>query len=327
MSKKYNYSSELGTHIADFIAQKRSSGLIYDYESSVLKTFDDFFTNNGYHTGTITKEIMDDWYMRFLHVSNGTRAQMISFVRLFSFYLNSIGIDSYIPGKAPTAQISVPHILSPKELRSFFMVVDAYAPCAAWIPIRRLADEYRIVFRLIYCCGLRISEACNLRCEHVDLENGVITIIHSKGDKDRLVYLADDLKKLMLMYWECVHCQLKETSEWFFPSVNPQKHIQKTVLDKKFNEFWSKTPYADTCDKKPTVHCLRHTFVVERMNSWMSSGADMNVMMPYLSKYLGHKGRNETFYYYHQVKEAFRIVKEKDSISCRVIPEASSYEI
>jgi len=82
----------------------------------------------------------------------------------------------------------------------------------------------------------------------------------------------------------------------------------------------------NTCDKNPTVHCLRHTFVVETMNTWMSSGADLNVMMPYLSKYLGHKGRNETFYYYHQVKDAFRIVKEKDAVSGRVLPEAAAYE-
>jgi len=42
MSKEYIYASELGAHISDFIAQKRSSGLIYDYEASVLKAFDDF---------------------------------------------------------------------------------------------------------------------------------------------------------------------------------------------------------------------------------------------------------------------------------------------
>jgi hypothetical protein len=43
-------------------------------------------------------------------------------------------------------------------------------------------------------------------------------------------------------------------------------------------------------------------------------------MMPYLAAYLGHSGSNETFYYYHQVKEAFSIVRERDSIGSRVIP-------
>ena len=326
MSKDYEFVSELGTHISDFIAQKRSSGFIYDYEASVLKAFDNFYAANGYHDGAITKCIMDDWNSRFLLVSNRTRAQMVSFVRLFSVYLNSVGIKSYIPGKVPSAQTPVPHVMNRDEIQSFFAAVDAYAPSVHWPAIQRLACEYRVIFRLIYCCGLRISEACNLCSDCVDLEKGVIAIKHSKGDKDRLVYLANDLKVVLKDYWEHICFSLATIPVWFFPSMDPRAHMPQTSLDKKFSYFWAKTPYANTCDKKPTVHCLRHTFVVETMNIWMSSGTDLNVMMPYLSKYLGHKGRNETFYYYHQVKDAFRIVKEKDAVSGRVLPEAVAYE-
>jgi integrase len=326
MRRDYVYAGELGAHISDFIARKRSSGFIYDYEASILKKFDDFYVANGYRDGTITKSIMDDWNGKFLLVSNGTRAQMASFVRLFSGYLNSIGISSYIQGKMPSAQIPVPHIMSRNEIQSFFAVADAYAPRIPRPAFCRMACEYRVIFRLIYCCGLRISEACGLCRDCVDMENGVITVKHSKGDKDRVVYLANDLKDVLKEYWDHICLMLAAIPEWLFPSIDPQAHMPKTSLDKKFGEFWAKTPYADVCDKKPTVHCLRHTFVVETMNAWMSSGTDLNVMMPYLSKYLGHKGRNETFYYYHQVKDAFRIVKEKDAVSGRVLPEAVAYE-
>ena len=67
---------------------------------------------------------------------------------------------------------------------------------------------------------------------------------------------------------------------------------------------------------------LRHTFVVFRINGWMTQGLDLNVLMPYLSKFLGHKSPGETFYYYHQVLEAFRIIREKDTVAKSVIPEA-----
>ena len=87
---------------------------------------------------------------------------MVSFVRLFSVYLNSVGIKSYIPGKVPSAQTPVPHVMNRDEIQSFFAAVDAYAPSVHWPAIQRLACEYRVIFRLIYCCGLRISEACNL---------------------------------------------------------------------------------------------------------------------------------------------------------------------
>jgi integrase len=71
---------------------------------------------------------------------------------------------------------------------------------------------------------------------------------------------------------------------------------------------------------------LRHAFVVERINTWAAQGVSLGQMMPYLAAYLGHSGANETFYYYHQVEEAFSIVRERDAVSSRVIPEAVPYE-
>jgi hypothetical protein len=44
-------------------------------------------------------------------------------------------------------------------------------------------------------------------------------------------------------------------------------------------------------------------------------------MMPYLSSYLGHMGPMETYYYFHQVEDAFQTVRRKDVVSPRVIPE------
>lgn len=44
----------------------------------------------------------------------------------------------------------------------------------------------------------------------------------------------------------------------------------------------------------------------------MLKGVNLNTMMPYLSRYLGHSSVEDTFYYYHQVDRAFQIVRQKD---------------
>jgi integrase len=62
------------------------------------------------------------------------------------------------------------------------------------------------------------------------------------------------------------------------------------------------------------------------MNIWAEKGVDLQVMMPYLSRYLGHKNINETFYYYYLVSDAFKTVAKKDTIASAVIPEVVSYE-
>ena len=71
---------------------------------------------------------------------------------------------------------------------------------------------------------------------------------------------------------------------------------------------------------------MRHTFVVKRMNLWMENGTSLKEMLPFLSRYLGHQSPDETFYYYHQVAEAFRIIRKNDKTGISVIPEVELYE-
>lgn len=108
--------------------------------------------------------------------------------------------------------------------------------------------------------------------------------------------------------------------EWFFPAKDTKKHLRNATIDNVFTKFWNMTPHAD-CANKPTVHDFCFTFVVNRMNLWAEKGVDLKVMMPYLSRYLGHKTTKETFYYYYLVSDAYRTVDNKDSIACDVIPE------
>ena len=58
----------------------------------------------------------------------------------------------------------------------------------------------------------------------------------------------------------------------------------------------------------------------------MKEGIPLKEMLPFLSRYLGHQSPDETFYYYHQVSEAFRIIRDKDKTGKLVIPEVNAYE-
>lgn len=181
------------------------------------------------------------------------------------------------------------------------------------------------MFRWYLCCGLRNAEAAGILTENVDLETGTLTILDSKGNKDRLVYLPNDLLESTRQYHSYLTDTLGKESKWFFSGMNPEKSLPNTSVDSVFNRFWNKTPYAN-CSNKPTVHDFRFSYVVSRMNLWAEDGVDLQVMMPYLSRYLGHKSTNETFYYYYLVKEAYKTIEKKDTIADDVIPEVPSYE-
>src|SRR5215213_9234114 len=70
----------------------------------------------------------------------------------------------------------VPTVLSAAEV----------ARVIAAVPRRR---NYRLLLRLLYGTGLRVSEGCTLRVRDIDLQRAQIIVRAGKGDKDRVVML------------------------------------------------------------------------------------------------------------------------------------------
>ena len=317
------YHSSLGSYITGLIEQKQASGYIYEYEAYILGDFDRLCLERYPKAKTITRDLVMEWAIQRPTEGKNYRNQRVSFVRQLALYIRSLGKDTYIPGHFASETIAVPHILSRDELRSFFASVDSNMPPQH--AFRRLVPGYQVLFRLFYCCGLRLSEGCYLRRSCVDLDAGSIQVLQSKGNKDRIVLLADDVLALCRRY-DSLMQEIAPDREWFFPGRCVDQAIRKTSIDKKFGEFWNSTPFAGAVDKKPTVQSLRHTFVVHKMNEWMEADVDTRVMMPYLSRYLGHSSIVETQYYFHTIEQAFPIVRRHDVVSQSIIPKVVHYE-
>ena len=318
---KYCLRSALEPYITGLLIEKRNHGFKYDFEEYILSKLDEYWVLHGYTDEEITRDRLADWMNKRETEGAGYHSQRISFVRQLSLYMNSMGILSYLPSPVSSGAQAIIHILSPEEIEAFFSALDSMVVHADKKELYTMKYEYQIMFRFIYSCGLRVSEACELKASNIDYSTGIVTILGAKNDKDRLVYLPDDLLSEFKDYNNYIRRFFGFEPVWFFPSVNPHKHIHKTTVANKFNKIWNMTPYADSCERKPTTHCLRHTMVVRRMNLWMDQGIDLNVMLPYLSKFLGHSSPSETFYYYHTVQEAFRIIRKKDKKADAVISE------
>ena len=297
---------------------------MYDNPAYWLYRFDKYCHDKGVKNPVVAKSLFEAWAAKSDTETKTTQNNRLQALRNFCVYLNMFGIPAYIPPILPRPEKVVPYLMKDEDIREFFEQVDLCIATNHVPAFQRMAYEYKVLFRLIYCCGLRNNEACSLKTENIDMDNGILTLYHSKGRKDRIVYLSEDLRRLCCGYRQWLDAQFDVPSEWFFPGKAPEHHIPKTSVDRKFNEFWNGTMASKTCDKKPTVHCLRHAFVIKRINSWMEADIPLHVMMPYLSSYLGHMGPMETYYYFHQVEDAFQTVRRKDVVSSRVIPEVQN---
>lgn len=321
--KNIIYESKLGNSIGEFVKEKRSMGFCYDTEERLLRNFDKFIVDNGFDDGQISMGLVLEYSKIRSTENKNYRNKRITAVRQFAFYLISMGIDAYLPITQGSSEKTTPYLMDDSELKVFFYIVDTNVPEKK--QYFRYSMMYPVLFRLIYGCGLRISEACNLRCENINLPSGTLKILQSKGNKDRIVYLSEDLRELCSRYDSQINALIPHR-KWFFPGRNTQSPLPITTADLKFKQFWYQMPNASQKGKTPTVHGLRHLFVVNTINKWIHRGKDVDSLLLYLAKYLGHTSPPETLYYYHQVVFSGSLTHNKDSIRERVIPEVVCYE-
>lgn len=188
------FKSKLGSFITGFINEKRGNGFSYEFEEYMLKRFDSFIIEHDLDDGILSRTLVLEWAIQTPTESINYRNQRVSFTRQFGYYLLSLGKQAYIPMWMASESTSVPYIPSKSEIEEIYQSVDSYRlrhSCARYPQI-----ELSVLFRLYYCCGLRLAESCYLKREHVDLEQGVLHIMHSKGNKDRLVPMTRDLTDL-----------------------------------------------------------------------------------------------------------------------------------
>lgn len=319
--KHYQYKSALSPYIRSFLEEKRALGFLFNGMAYQLHRLDQYWELHQFSDVRMSAERLDDWIKALPREGKSSHRSRICAVRSLGRYLASLGLNTYVPVNCIRGNHPVIHILSKSEIQELFTVIDNYFPYSKNKIDYRLANEYPIIFRLYYCCGMRNNEVCSLKTQNIDLEDGIITVLNGKNQKGRLVYIPADLLKLIRQYYHWLVKELGYHPIWFFPGRIQDKHITAAGIDKKFNDFWNKTSASKSCERAPTPHCLRHTFVVDRINLWILSGVNLSTMSSYLSKYLGHNDWNETFYYYHLVDDAFKIIKSKDTVSTDVIPE------
>jgi len=315
---KHELSSGLRESISNFVQVKRGLGYIYETQEYMLWCFDRFCSENYPGNSDLSKTMAMHWAERRSNELQKSQECRISVVRQLARFMNSIGVNAYvipqnIPGKGPRYQ---PHIYTDHELQLFFQKTDSIRFDKRY-PTRHLVSS--VIFRLIYCCGLRHSEALLLRTDSFDLEKGIIRIMNSKG-KCRNVIPSKDVLDICIKYHRLAE-SIYPGREWFFQNHHKKPYSMDSIL-RLFHECWHQTGLSITVGNQPRVHDLRHAFCRKRINLWMEEGRDLNALMPYLSQYLGHATFSETDYYLHLESDMFPLLREKSKIPTeRVIPE------
>jgi len=257
MNKEYIWQSNLGPYIKDFIALKKSNGFSYETEKYYLIQFDKLcMSNDEFNKEGISKELSDKWSIQSQTEGKTYRSKRVCATRQLGLYLLSIGKEAYIPHFKGSLDKTITYIPTFKELQSLFKYIDKYIPGNNNRISLQLAIIYPIIFRLMFCCGLRLSETTKIKCDLIDLNKGTLTILKSKGLKERMIPIAQDVCELCKIYNKKIS-KLVPQRIYFFPGKDKDVAIANPTVQKKFHKFWLQAfPYWN--NKFPTCHSLRY---------------------------------------------------------------------
>ena len=148
------FKSVLADHISGMLMEKRAAGYDYRTEEAILLRFDDYCVKNSLAGPVYTKEFLSGWCEQSSSEGTANHNKRISVVRQLSLYMMSMGIPVYLPKSCLKTETVLPHLFTDEERTGFFHEVDCNVPQLTAPYAQRMADEYKVLFRVIYCCGI-----------------------------------------------------------------------------------------------------------------------------------------------------------------------------
>lgn len=134
---------------------------------------------------------------------------------------------------------------------------------------------------LLYSCGLRVSEALNLRWKDIDRDRGLLWVRRGKGAKDRSVPLSKKMMALLENYYHRYR-----PPEYIFEGQYGGQYSSSSV-----NQIIRSTCLKLQILKKVTAHTFRHSFATHLMEG----GTNLRI----IQTLLGHKSSKTTEIYTH----------------------------
>lgn len=220
-----------------------------------------------------------------------TIAKDISGLRALGDYLvrKDFWADNYaLLLDKPKASRHLPKVLSIEQVDALLDCIDDSTPTG----MRDAA-----LFEMIYSCGLRISEACDLLVSNVHLEEKLI-LVHGKGDKERLIPFGDRALEKLQNYLEEARPVLTKGHNVAEVFVNYRgEPITRKGVWKKFKEL------EQMSGVNAKVHTLRHSFATHLL----AGGADLRSVQ----ELLGHSDLSTTTIYTHVTDDQLEKAHDK----------------
>lgn len=297
------------TMVEQYLQARRDLGYTLTSDGRILKSFA-IYAQEQNATLPLDPNLVQEWAALAPSGSDIAIARRMAIVRVFSKHLHLINPISPV---VPIKLIGRTH----RRLPPFIFSQDAISACMD--AASELLPAYGIrsltlhtMLGLLVSSGLRPGEAVRLNKGDLDIENGTLTITQSKNWHRRIVPLDTTTVRML-----CDYCAVRTLFE-------PLKHAENLFLmdngeglnieaaDHAFKVIRQKVHLDHRVNGRyPRLYDFRHTFVCRRIQAWYEADLDVNAHIPHLSRYLGHKKIQDTYWYITATPELMRLAANR----------------
>lgn len=293
--------------VQDYLRVRRGMGFKLDSYEPLLVDFASYTDETG-HRGPITVDLALRW-AQSRSQDHAHLARRLAVLRGFARHRSVFDPDTEIPPVdlvvGASARRRQPHIYSEEEIAALLDEVRR--------PERGLRpNTYVTFFSLLASTGLRLSEACRLECDDVNLTDGVLSVRETKFRKSRLVPLHATTAQALADYAaeRDTHRDVPRRGGFF--RTERCAWMKPDTIDRTFSRLRQRLGWtAQGRARRPTIHDFRHTFAVRCLLRWHAQGIDIDRKMLALSTYLGHAKISDTYWYLTAVPELMAIAGER----------------
>ncbi|MBX9725292.1 MAG: site-specific integrase [Candidatus Obscuribacterales bacterium] len=259
------------------------------------------------------EDLESEFVLRFLRGGSGKSQRWfhnkLSVLRGFYRFCIARGYvsTSPLPTATPKALRNfTPYIYSENEICN--LMANAPLVCKHLQCVIQ-GETLQTILYLVWGAGLRISEALRLKLCEVDLARDLFTVRDTKFFKDRLVPMDTRLTSKLATYlcFRKLHLPLLDGEDSPVFVDRRGKEISRTLVEKYFKQLRELVGIKrEDGFCQPRIHDLRHTAVVSRILVWYQQGANVQVLLPHVTTYLGHVKLTDTQHYLTVTAEILR---------------------
>lgn len=292
------FRGPLAASFDEFATLMRTTGGSHSSLLATLGRLDRFLAATCPQVTTLTKGILTSWFATFDHLRPASRRRYRTATFKVCTFLRrrdpaTPSMEGFEPLRSPRS--FRPHIFSRDEIVRLLAAARALPPRSS-DPMRPWSAE--LVITLLYTAGLRIGEVVRLQVRDYDPSDATLLIRETKFAKTRLVPLSVSATRIVDDYLERrrrsdLSCAPDDPLRCCPSNHPPCVGAVQVALVRLLRAAGLKPPRG----RGPRIHDLRHTFAVERVRQWYRDGRDVQVLLPRLVTYLGHRGLESTQLY------------------------------